>query len=86
MAVEGTDGLGPLRDRPILGPRNCGTALKRIFRSFFFANVFCLKNMAVEGTDRLGPRRDRPTLAPRNYTKRTLERASKRTTKIERSK
>ena len=27
MAVEGTDGLGPLRDRPILAAGNCGTAL-----------------------------------------------------------
>ena len=65
MAVEGTDGLGPLRDRPISGPRNCGTALKRIFRSFFFANVFCSKNMAVEGTDGLGPLRGGRILAAR---------------------
>ena len=40
MAVEGTDGLGPLRDRPILGARNFGTALKRIFRSFYLKIVF----------------------------------------------
>ena len=65
MAVGGTDGSRPLQDRPILGPGNFATALKRIFRSFFFANAFCYKNMAVGGTDGLRPRRDRPILGPR---------------------
>ena len=58
MAVEGTDGLGPLRDRPILGPRNCGTALKRIFRSFYLKIVFneiCKDALLGRAVDLLSP-------------------------------
>ena len=59
MAVEGTDGLGPLRDRPILALRTAAAALHLFFLSFVFQNVVNQKFKETRGTVDLAPLRDR---------------------------